>query len=128
MGDNQKNAPLAGERAKGALPSSAENRASKTSQTHAPKATRQPRFIHNDQVPILTSGKVARSLHALVVAGAKGITARGCGAWACRLAAYVYVLRRKHGLEIGTCRIQTGRSWHGRYVLVSAVAIVKGRR
>lgn len=127
MDDRQNKAPLAGERAKGVVPSSDENQAARASQTTTPKATRYSRFVDRNQVPIHVSGKAARTLLALVVAGTDGVTAQGCGPWAYRLAAYVHVLRRKHGLEIRMDRIQAGRSWHGRYVLMSPVAITPGR-
>lgn len=127
MGDRKNKAPLAGERAKGVVPSSAENQAIRASQAKARKATQQSKFVSRDQMSIHVSGKAARTLQALVVAGGAGITARGCGPWAYRLAAYVHVLRRKHGLEISMDRIQTGRSWHGRYILMSPVTFTPGR-
>lgn len=123
MPDSKKNAPKAGRRAKGALPSSAQNQVSNPSQAMASKTTRRPNFLRQDLAPIHVSGKVARTLTALISSGGNGITARQCGPWAYRLAAYVYVLRHRHDLEITMRRIQTGRSWHGRYILRSPVLI-----
>lgn len=122
MDDSKKEAPLSGEMAKGAVPRSAENQALELSQKHARKAMNQPRFVSQNQVPIHVCGKAARTLQALVLAGSEGISARRCGPCTCRLAAYGHVLRHKHMLEIGMRRIETGRSWHGQYVLISPAA------
>ena len=75
MDDSKKEAPLAGEMAKGAVPSSAENQALELSQKHARKATNQPRFVSQNQVSIHVCGKAARTLQALVLVGAEGISA-----------------------------------------------------
>ena len=88
MPDSKKNAPKAGRRAKGALPSSAQNQVSNPLQTVVSKTTRRPYFLRQDLTPIHVSGKVARTLTALISSGGNGITARQCGPWAYRLAAY----------------------------------------
>ena len=128
MGNKAKNAPMAGERAKGASHGSAQNQTPKSSQIVASRATRYPKFMHQDQAPIQVSGKVERTLMAVIFAGAEGITARRCGPWAYRLAAFIHVLRLRHELEIMMCRIQTGRSWHGSYSLESPVIISARKR
>ena len=72
------------------------------------------------------NGKIARTLSALVKAGAKGITALELSnTWALRLGHYVFVLRREHGLNIQTLREDHDGGWHGRYVLHTPVEILK---
>lgn len=128
MDDRKEKAPKAGERAKGAMPGPDKKRAANISQKTASHTTRRAKFLREDQTAIRASGNVGRTLRSLILAGRSGIAARECGRWACRLAAYIYDLRHKHGLEITMYRIQNGRPWYGRYVLVSPVTIVAGRR
>ncbi len=71
------------------------------------------------------TGQCAKTLAALVKAGAAGVTALECGAWAFRLADYVHRLRRDQGLIIETCREAHEGGWHARYVLRTPVALVK---
>lgn len=69
------------------------------------------------------TGQTARTIAALVEAGDKGVTALECGAWAFRLAAYCYSLRREFGLDIVTRREAHPGGWHGRHILRSPVRI-----
>jgi len=73
-------------------------------------------------------GQYARTLRALIEAGAKGITALDVSnTWALRLGHYVFVLRREHGLDIETIREThegpAGNGWHGRYLLHTRCAM-----
>ena len=68
-------------------------------------------------------GQTARTLIALIKAGAGGVTALEVNSWAYRLGAYVHDLRRRHGLAIETQREVHDGGWHGRYVLHSAVTL-----
>ena len=70
------------------------------------------------------SGQTARTIAALVEAGDKGVTALECNAWAFRLAAYCYDLRRDFALGIETRRETHPGGWHGRHVLRTPVRIV----
>lgn len=70
------------------------------------------------------SGQTAKALIALVNGGAKGVTSLEVATWAFRFAAYVHDLR-KLGLSIETTREDHDGGWHGRYVLHSAVTILK---
>ena len=71
------------------------------------------------------SGKVAKTLKALVKAGRKGVTALELSnTWALRLGHYVFVLRREHGLAIITRREEHDGGWHGRYELLDTVEIL----
>ena len=69
-------------------------------------------------------GQTARALLALVEAGARGVTALECSAWAYRLAAYCHDLRRHHGLAVRCDREEHPGGWHGRHVLESAVEVI----
>jgi hypothetical protein len=70
-------------------------------------------------------GQTAKALVALVDAGSQGITALGCGAWAFRLAAYCFDLRKEYGLAVRTDREDHEGGWHGRHVLETPVRIVR---
>jgi hypothetical protein len=70
------------------------------------------------------TGQTARTLLALLEAGARGVTALECSTWAFRLAAYCYDLRRDHGLAICCDREEHPGGWHGRHVLETPVEIV----
>ena len=79
--------------------------------------------------PFFTTGQIARTLKALVDAGAHGITSLDIAAtWALRTSHYVFVLRRDHGLEIETMREShtgpAGKGWHGRYRLLTSVRLL----
>lgn len=73
---------------------------------------------------ISVSGQTARTLIALVEAGADGVTAQEVSSWALRLAAYCYELRHRCGLEIRTDRETHPFGWHGRHVLVTPVEVI----
>ena len=68
-------------------------------------------------------GQTAKTLTALIKAGASGVTALEVNSWAYRLGAYVHELRRRHGLAIETQREGHDGGWHGRYVLHSSVTL-----
>jgi hypothetical protein len=69
-------------------------------------------------------GQMARTLLALVEAGARGVTALECSTWAYRLAAYCHDLRRDQGLAIRCDREEHPGGWHWRHVLETPVEIV----
>lgn len=77
--------------------------------------------------PFVVKGQTARSLLALVNAGAMGVTALEVSCWAYRFAAYCHDLRHKHGLVIDTIRETHAGGWHGRHVLRSSVEITEVR-
>lgn len=66
MDEGEKNAPKAGRRAKGAVPSSAQNQASKPSQRKVRRATRHLRFMRQDRAPTHSPEKNSSNLQALV--------------------------------------------------------------
>jgi hypothetical protein len=68
----------------------------------------------------------SRTLAALVMAGAKGVTALEMSSWAYRLGAYVHTLRHDYGLAIETLHEPHDGGWHGRYVLHTPVRIIGG--
>lgn len=83
------------------------------------------RAIGQDGQTFTVTGQYARTLVALVTAGAIGITAAEVASWAFRLSHYVHILRHKNGLGII-------RQWeaheggrHARYVLLSSVTILQ---
>jgi hypothetical protein len=69
-------------------------------------------------------GQTARALKALHDAGDAGVTAIECSAWAFRLAAYCFDLRRHFELDVATLREGHEGGWHGRHVLRSPVRVV----
>ncbi|WP_420821300.1 winged helix domain-containing protein [Pseudopontixanthobacter vadosimaris] len=71
------------------------------------------------------TGQTARTLLALVNAGATGVTALEVASWAFRLSHSVMVLRHKHRLAIPMKWEAHERSKHGRYVLRSTVTIIE---
>ncbi len=76
-------------------------------------------------------GQYARTMRALIEAGAKGITALDVsGTWALRLSHYVFVLRREHGLSITTDWEPhdgaSGPGRHGRYRLHTPAQLIGG--
>lgn len=96
------------------------------SDTKPPAPERQKKltvcFIDTDRDFIFCiTGQDLRTLHALMDAGEKGITALDVSSWAFRLASYVYDLRHKHGLEIQTIREPHDGGYHARYVLISNI-------
>lgn len=75
--------------------------------------------------PFTVTGQVARTLLALVKAGAAGVTALEIASWAFRVSHYVMVLRHKHRLEIPMIWEAHEGGKHGRYVLQSTVTIIE---
>lgn len=80
---------------------------------------------------ISCTGQVARTLRALVEVGPRGVTSLEISNWALRLSHYVFLLRRRHGLDIETLREPhdgpSGPGTHGRYILKTPVRIVQIR-
>ena len=70
------------------------------------------------------TGQTAKALIALVQARERGVTAVEVASWAFRLSAYVHRLRAL-GLKITTEREAHPGGWHGRYVLVTPVTLLK---
>lgn len=81
------------------------------------------RAIRQDGTLFIVRGQPARTLAALVEAGAQGVTAQEVAGWAFRLAAYVHTLRTVHLLPIETLREPHDTGWHGRYVLHAKIAL-----
>ena len=76
---------------------------------------------------IRTVGRFAQTLRALVKAGPAGVTALDLSSWAVRLGHYVWVLMKRHGLNIATVIEEHGGSYpgrHGRYTILDRVRIV----
>lgn len=81
-------------------------------------------FITNDLYFTVTA-KPAQTLQMLLKTGNKGITAlEMSNTWALRLAAYVFELRHKYGLEIAMQREEHEGGWHARYILITPVQVV----
>ena len=88
----------------------------------------------NPDYPLLTerreievTGRIGQTLKALVAAGPKGVTALDLANWAVRLSHYIWVLRRRHGLDIATFEESHGGDYpgrHGKYVLKSTVQLI----
>ncbi len=70
-------------------------------------------------------GRAAESLLCLVQAGETGITALEVNSWAYRLASYIHDLRHKFGLDIRTLKELHEGGSHARYVVLSAVEIIR---
>jgi hypothetical protein len=81
---------------------------------------------------IVCTGQVGRTLRALVEAGPRGVTSLEISTWALRTSHYVFILRRRHGLDIETVREPhdgpAGPGTHGRYILKTPVRIIEVRR
>lgn len=74
---------------------------------HSPRTHRKRlvvKAIGPNGQPFTVIGQFARTLLALVDAGARGVTARELASWAFRLSHYVLILRHRHGLSIITTR------------------------
>jgi hypothetical protein len=74
---------------------------------------------------VTLAGRFAWCLEKLVSAGERGITA--IDEIGPRLSHYVFVLRRRHGLNIETREEKHGgqfSGWHGRYVLHTKASII----
>lgn len=80
-------------------------------------------WINGLPVDFYVSGQTARTLAALVAANSKGITALEVSSWAYRLGAYIYILRRKYGLNIVMRKEKHIGGWHGRYMLETPLEI-----
>lgn len=87
--------------------------------------TRRTVIAHGPGGAFLATGQVAKALEALTAAAAGGVTALETAGWGYRLAAYVFTLRRGHGLDIETVREEHADGWHARYVLHSPVTLVR---
>lgn len=75
---------------------------------------------------IACCGQVARTLRALAEAGPRGVTSLEISTWALRTSHYVFILRRRHSLDIETVREQRAGDFpgtHARYVLRSQVRL-----
>ena len=81
----------------------------------------------NDQPALLTiKGKPARVLKALVEQKEEGVTALELSnTWALRMSGYISDLRHKYSLHITTNKEDHSGGWHGRYVLITPVEILK---
>ena len=94
---------------------------------HSPQPPRK-RLVVNalgpDGMPFTVTGQNAKTLLALVKAGATGVTALEVAAWAFRLSHYVLILRRRHDLSIETLMEGHEGGKHARYVLRSSVTIL----
>ncbi len=102
-----------------------------TSEPYSPSRQQRNHYVLTCDGPagrFRVTGQDAKALRALVVAGARGVTALEVSSWAYRLGAYVHRLRHDYGLDIETLREPHGNpgDWHGRYVLHSPVRIVGG--
>lgn len=75
--------------------------------------------------PFTVTGQTARTLLALVKAGAAGVTALEIASWAFRLSHYVMVLRHKHRLAIPMLWEAHEGGKHGRYILRPNVTILE---
>ena len=89
-------------------------------------STRLIRFvIVADMVPLVVRGRAAWCLKELLLAGSFGIT--GCRGRGRRLAAHIYILRRRYNLEITTQFEPHGGSYpghHARYRLSSEIKVL----
>ena len=122
----QENAPKAGATAKGAYVGSVHsNQHNDTYQAPQGRSKRLVVRAIGPDGPFTVKGQTAKSLLALVTAGAKGVTALEAASWALRLAAYCHDLRTKHRLAIETVREDHEGGWHGRHVLRSPVQILE---
>lgn len=70
------------------------------------------------------TGKVSRTIRALVDKGAYGITAlEMSNTWALRIADYVHTLRHTHNISILMVKEPHEGGWHARYVLQSNITL-----
>lgn len=75
--------------------------------------------------PFTVTGQFARTLLALVEAGARGVTAQDLASWAFRLSHYVHHLRHKCALSIETLHEAHEGGKHARYVMRCSVTILR---
>ena len=95
---------------------------------HPPQPPRKRlvvKAIGPDGQQFTVTGQFARTLLALVEAGARGATAKELANWAFRLSHYVLILRHRHGLSIITQWEAHDGGKHARYVLQSSVTILQ---
>lgn len=95
---------------------------------HPPQPPRKRlvvKAIGPDGQQFTVAGQFARTLLALVEAGARGATAKELANWAFRLSHYVLILRHRHGLSIITQWEAHDGGKHARYVLRSSVTILQ---
>lgn len=81
--------------------------------------------LGSEDQPFTVTGQTARTLLALIKAGAAGVTAIEISSWAFRLSHYVMVLRHKHRLAIPMFWEAHEGGKHGRYILRSTVTILE---
>ena len=73
---------------------------------------------------IVQGNRNCQALRALVAAGNKGITALEMASWAYRLAHYIHILKKEHGLPISTEHEAHPGGFHGRYRLLCKVQLL----
>ena len=127
MDNRKKDAPSA---VAAALGANVENREAIGQVDHyqSPRMPRKGLLVkakREDGQPFTVTGQTARTLLALVKAGAAGVTALEIASWAFRLSHYIMVLRHKHRLAIPMQWEAHEGGKHGRYVLRSTVTIVE---
>lgn len=127
MDDRKKDAPSAAATALGANVEGREA-TGQMDHYHAPRTPRKSLLVRAkglDGQPFTVTGQTARTLLALVKAGAAGVTALEVASWAFRLSHYIMVLRHKHQLAIPMQWEAHEGGKHGRYVLRSSVTIIE---
>lgn len=127
MHDRKKDAPSAAATALGANVECQEA-IGQTDSYHSSRTPRKGLLVRAkgpDGQPFTVTGQTARTLLALVKAGAAGVTALEVASWASRLSHYVMVLRHKHQLAIPMQWEAHEGGKHGRYVLRSTVTIIE---
>lgn len=82
-------------------------------------------FVGERQIK-LPPGRFSQTFLALHEAGPAGITSLEVSSWALRLAHYIFVLRRRWGLNITTTYEAHDGGEHARYKLVDHVRILEG--
>ena len=127
MTDRKKDAPRAAATALGANVEGREA-TGQMDHYHSPRTPRKGLLVRAkgpDGLPVTVTGQTARTLLALVKAGAAGVTALEVASWAFRLSHYVLVLRRRHRLAIPMQWEAHEGGKHGRYFLRSTVTIIE---
>lgn len=80
---------------------------------------------------LVLSGKVARTLRALIISGKTGVTAKDSLCFTMRLSEYIRSLRHDYFLNIETINEKhngiDGSGTHGRYILHSDVSLLSDR-
>lgn len=88
----------------------------------AKRITHVTHTVNGEVLEFTIKGQTAETLLALIDAGKGGLTTQDVPR-GFRLAAYVHILRRRHGVNIRSYRVKTTSAWHGRYVLGAGVWI-----